>query len=824
MHHRFFLTPYVLCAALALVLCGCEGRRNLSPESLAPEPHASGNNQFGFHGEELPDPLRVIVESARIPGLLGGKGGRKPIPDTPVTFAIETPNTGASLIVANEPVGDTATVRSGKGGVAAIHLRLGDRSQDVEVVAAVNGLDPVRFRAGSGVRKVVAEGTNLSGPTKGKIPEFGVALTNPDGSPATGVVVHFSVVGEAKKSNVGDERVLTNAQGQAKTSWTLGEKSGTYSVMASVKDTREGIPDAARFQIEPIMFKAVALDKTGIIIKLFGGLAIFVFGMRTMSGGLQRMADRRLKTILQTMTRNRFLAIFAGAGLTAAVQSSSATTVMTVGFVNAGLITLVQAIGVIYGANIGTTVTAQIIAFKLNQLAFPAIACGLLLSLLGRKPAVKHLGEAILGFGFLFLGMTIMSDILKPLRTYPEFIQLFSQFDSSPDPGSLIPKWQPALICILIGTVTTVLVQSSSATIGLVLALCSQDLLTFYTAVPLVLGDNIGTTITAIFASLGANRNAKRTALAHTLFNVFGAVYMYILLFVPLSKGGPPIFLGFVDWFTPGDAFSSTPENLLRHVANAHTSFNVLNCVLFIPFIPIMARICQKIIPVTEADQEKVLQYLEPRLLQQPTIALEQSILEIGYMVRRGQKSVNEACDLFCGKASGLEKKILAREEFIDRLQHEITAYLVELSRMSLPSKEATLIPALIHAVNDAERVGDHAEDLVEIHQLRKEHKHKLSDFAIDSVRQFQELINKQFETTLLLLEKNDEGSVQHVVDIEREITDVLMKISEEHVARLEREECDVQTGVLFLDFLAHLERVGDHLLNIAERAGVIRD
>jgi len=780
-----------------------------------PDPYASGNHQCGLQGEALAKPFRVIVEGAVQPGLLGGKGGRPRIPGTTVTFAVEKPETGAVFV---ESEAATLNVATDAGGMASATLRLGRSCGDVDVQASVETRTErkvVRFRALSGVTLI---GANLEANTDAVIQEFGVQLRSASGAFVEGVPVFFATVGH--EASIGQEMVLTDEMGKAVTSWKMGGTVQQYVAEVDIRDSRQGIAENDRFECRYIEFEAMAINRSKLLVELIGGIAVFILGMRGMSIGLQRMADRRLKSILRAMTKNRFVAVGVGAGITAMIQASGATTVLTVGFVNAGLVTLTQAIGVIYGANIGTTVTAQIIAFRLDALAYPAIAIGLILSAVGRRPWQKALGEAVLGFGLLFLGMTIMSSILKPLRYSPSFQSWFQMFDCTPDAGGFV-KAGPALMCVLIGTATTCIVQSSSATVGLVMALASQGLLTFYTAVPFVLGDNIGTTITALLASLGANRNAKRAALAHTLFNVFGAVYMYALFFVPIWHG-QPVFLGFIDAITPGQAFASIPENLARHVANAHTVFNVFNCLLFLPMVGVMARVCQAIIPVSEVDRESVLEYLEPRLLRSPALALELAVKEVGYMLRRAQKSLNESCDFFFKGTRELEEKILERESVIDRLQEEITAYLVELSRRDLRPSEASLIPALIHVVNDTERIGDHSENLVELGHLVRDQKRSLSPVAHRQIRDVQAVLNRQFEQIYDILASDGSEGVDEVTEREKELTRILAEAGESHVARLEQGKCEIQAGVIYLDVLAHLERVGDHLLNIAERAGTI--
>ena len=800
------------------MLCGCGARSPVDPARVVPDPHASGNNQFGLHGEVLAKPLRVIVEGDVRPGLLGGKGSRPHAAGVPVTFSVADPTTGAVFEESGVP---SLEVVTDAGGTAAAELRLGNHCGDVEVTASVEtskGTESTSFRVLSGIECI---GQDLEAAAGGTLDRFGVRLEDALGKPAEGVEVFFHAIGY-EGGAVGDEVVKTNAEGEAATSWKLGKGTGQYLASVEIRDRRPDVPASDRFDARVIEFEAMGLDRRKLLMELAGGLAVFILGMRWMSGGLRRMADRRLKSILRAMTRNRFMATGVGATITAMIQSSSATTVLTVGFVNAGLLTLPQAIGVVYGANIGTTITAQIIAFKLNALAYPAIALGLALSVLARRPWLKALGEAILGFGLLFLGMTTMSGVLKPLRHSPSFQAWFQLFDCTPLNGGGVQAG-PALMCILIGTITTCVIQSSSATVGLVLALSSQGLLSFYTAVPLVLGDNIGTTITAVLASLGANRNAKRTAIAHTMFNVLGATYMYLLLLVPLWKG-QPVFLGLVDALTPGEVFGPSPENLTRHVANAHTTFNILNCLLFLPFVNTMARICQAIVPVTDADRETVLQYLEPRLLKSPSLALEQAVREVAYMLRRAQKSLQDGCAFFLGGPRELAERVKEREVLIDRLQHEITSYLVELSRTSLEPHEAMLIPALIHAVNDAERIGDHSEDLVELGHLRREHKYKFSGWAKKEIKAFLGILDAQFETIYGIFRRDAEATVDKVLAREEEATELFGAAAEDHVTRLETKDCEVQAGVVFLDFMGHLERIGDHLVNIAERAGRVSE
>ncbi|MBL7648629.1 MAG: Na/Pi cotransporter family protein [Candidatus Hydrogenedentes bacterium] len=797
-----------------LLLAGCAKKDPVVPARLSLDKHASGNDQTALCDQVFGSPLRLVVEGPTEPGLLGGKGERRLAVGVTVHFEIENPGTGARFETNGETAIEAITDAS---GTASALLRAGKYPGDIMVSASLPAypdLGSVSFRAVSGVERI---GSKLEGHTGGLVGPFGVKLTNPDGSPAPGVEVNFRVSGNSDGAKVAKQRVITDQEGKAETFWTLGNGVQQYFADVEIVDDR---PDATlneRFNVRTLTFEAMANNMTHMTLVLFGGLAIFLYGMKLMSDGLQRAADRRLKSILQFMTQNRFMAVVAGTLMTAIVQSSSATTVMTVGFVNAGLMSLTQAIGVIFGANIGTTVTAQIIAFKLDDLAFPAIALGLALMMFVKRQNWNSFGQILLGFGLLFLGMKTMSDILAPLSHSPDFQAWFQMFDCTPEAGGMMPPGK-ALMCILIGTLTTVVVQSSSATVGLVLALSSQGLIGFYTAVPLILGDNIGTTITANLAAIGTSRNARRAALAHTLFNVFGTIYMYFLFFVPLW-GGEPLFLGFVEWITPGEVLHGANENLLRHVANSHTAFNVVNVCVFLGFTGPLARVCQFIIPVLESERDSVLRYLEPKLLSAPAIALEQAVREVVFMVRKGQKSMNESCELLCDDNEKFVDSILAREDVIDKLQHEITSYLVELSRTGLDSDESALIPALVHAVNDAERLGDHAEAQVELHRLLKEMKLKLSADDRQGIRDFQEDLNAEFECIYKTLEEGDADSVANAHRIHKRLKVLMKRLTDEHVRRLDEGNRDVQTGVIYLDALAHLERVGDHLVNIAERS-----
>jgi len=818
-HRKTSFLPYafVISSFLFLfLLSGCESG-HLPPERIVPDEYASGNHQTGLHNEILSKPFRVTVESAIQKGILGGQGSRSGVGGVRVLFKVVNPDTGAIFTKSNAP---TEEVITDAGGSASATLKLGNWCGDIWIEASLPdfpNVKPIRLRAIGGVEQILSTKETVAG---GTVDAFGVRLVNSDGTPAQGVEVFFRAEGSSKGASMKNSYMLTDSEGKAITSWKLGTETGLNYASIEIRDTRPNVTPRDRFDARSLEFKVMGMNKWGLLLTLLGGLAVFIYGMTQMSSGIQLAADRKLKAILQFMTQNRVAALLAGTITTALVQSSSATTVMTVGFVNAGLISLKQAIGVVYGANIGTTVTAQLIAFRLENMALPAIAIGFVMLWIPKNTKVRAFGQAILGFGLLFLGLNIMSDVLKPLRYSPEFIQWFHKFDCSPSANGVMPI-VPTIMCILVGTITTCIIQSSSATVGLTQALCAQGLINFYTAVPIILGDNIGTTITANLAAISANRNAKRAALAHTFFNLLGTLVMFGLFFIPWWNH-QPLFLGFVDWVTPGNVFSEHPENIVRHAANAHSLFNIINAFLFLPFVNLHAKLCMLIIPATREDRETVLEYLEPKLLSSPLIALEQAVKEVTYMIRKGQNSLNDACDLFCDGKENLIERIQEREELIDRLQHDITEYLIELSRKELEPAESKLIPALIHAVNDAERLGDHAESFIELYNILKQNDLTLTPSAIQEIREIQRQLNVQLEYLFQTFEKHDMDASNKSIFTGGKIQELIYEFTENHVHRLDKGECSVKAGVVFLDVLGHLERVSDHIVNIAERAEIV--
>lgn len=444
------------------------------------------------------------------------------------------------------------------------------------------------------------------------------------------------------------------------------------------------------------------MEKINLALTVIGGLAIFVYGMGLMSDGLKEIAGEKLKSALGYMTRNRFFAILAGAGVTALIQSSSATSVMTVGFVNAGLLTLQQAIGVIFGANIGTTITGQIVSFKLDDIALPAVTAGVIGLMIAKRVFSRGIWRTVLGFGLLFFGMTIMSTELKELAAEPGFKKFFELFDCSPTNGYM--PILSVLGAITVGTLCTMLVQSSSATIGITIALANSGVISIWSAIPIVLGDNIGTTITAAFAAIGANANAKRTALAHAMFNILGTILITLSFFIVINVGNTaaPAFLHAVNALTEGNGLIG--ENPGRHVAMAHTLFNVANVIILTAFIPLIARLCTAIIKEKATKGDSI---LEPRFLATPEIACIASVRALSDMLRRATTLTQVAVRSALGESEITRDILQEREDSIDERQNAIRDYLVGISQHKISSRIATSLPEIMHCVNDAERVSD---------------------------------------------------------------------------------------------------------------------
>ncbi|WP_213974426.1 Na/Pi cotransporter family protein [Tepidanaerobacter acetatoxydans] len=519
---------------------------------------------------------------------------------------------------------------------------------------------------------------------------------------------------------------------------------------------------------------------------LLGGLGLFIYGMRLMGDGLEMAAGERLKGLLELLTRNRLLGVLVGTLVTAIIQSSSATTVMVVGLVNAGIMDFSQAIGIIMGANIGTTITAQLIAFKLTNLALPAIGIGTGIFLFCGNKTQKSLGQVILGFGLLFFGMQTMEIALKPLAQMPEFTKFIASFSKNPFLG------------VLAGFLTTGIVQSSSATIGILQALAGQGIVNISSALPILFGDNIGTCVTTLLSSIGTNITARRTALFHLIFNMVGTIIFMLLL--PLVQ----------------TAVALTSPDPVRQIANAHTIFNLANTIIQFPFAFLIMKLVIHLVPGEPEIIERGLKYIDDRLLETPSIALAQVKKEIARMGNLALETLRDSINTFLYYDEQKNKIAKEKETVINDLAGEITRYLALLSRTSLPDDEHVSITDLVSTVNDMERVGDHAMNILELAEFRNEHRLPFSNEAIQELVEMSSKVTETFDLAVYTFLHWDKPSAQKIVKNEEEIDNMENKLRLNHIKRLSSGLCDPSSGVIFLDLLTNLERVGDHSFNIA--------
>lgn len=527
-----------------------------------------------------------------------------------------------------------------------------------------------------------------------------------------------------------------------------------------------------------------------IAISLLGGLGLFLYGMNLMAEGLQKSAGDKLKKIVEKLTSNTVMGVLVGTVVTAIIQSSSAATVMVVGFVNAGIMSLSQAIGVIMGANIGTTVTAQLVSFKLEAIAPVALGIGIILYLFSKKEKTKELATILLGFGILFTGMEFMKDAVKPLAEYEGFRR------------ALIYFGEHQFLGIIAGFAITGIIQSSSASMGMLIALASQGLIPLSSALPILYGDNIGTCVTSLLSSIGASRNAKRAATMHLTFNVIGTLIFVLILNYPISA--------LVKWLDPTDA--------ARQIANAHTIFNVVNVLILLPFAKYIVKIVLKIMPITEEESEATTatKYLDERIIQTPSIALGNTVKEVSRMGQKANKALEYSMNSLINKSMTDVEKTEKYEEHVNLLQKEILNYLLKLSKSPLNDEERNKVDLLFNTVNDIERVSDHAENISELSRLAIEKDLQFSDTALEEMNNIYSKAKENFNVALKGLESYDKSIISKVYEIEDEV-DALDKLyRKKHIERLNNGKCTIDSGVLFLDLLTNLERISDHSCNIA--------
>ncbi|MDX8364218.1 Na/Pi cotransporter family protein [Cytobacillus sp. IB215665] len=534
------------------------------------------------------------------------------------------------------------------------------------------------------------------------------------------------------------------------------------------------------------------LDVQKMIFEFIGGLGIFLFGIKYMGDGLQKSAGDKLRDILDRFTTNPFMGVLAGIIVTVLIQSSSGTTVITVGLVSAGFMNLRQAIGVIMGANIGTTVTAFIIGIKLSNYALPIIAAGALLLFFFKNKKIHNFGQVVFGFGALFYGLKLMSSGMKPLRSLESFAELTVNMSEIP------------ILGVAIGTIFTVIVQSSSATIGILQELYGQGLLDLNAALPVLFGDNLGTTITAILASIGASVAARRAALTHVLFNLVGATIFLI---------GLKLYTQLVIMLQ--EAFNLNPE---MTIAFAHGAFNITNTLIQLPFIGVLAYIVTKLIPGNDSVVEYKAKHLDPNFIEQsPSIALGQAkeeVVRMGEFATLGLEESHKYLNSNLQKHADLSMQL---ESAINNLDRKITDYLVLLSSASLSQNESEEHSVLMDTVRDIERIGDHFENIVELVDYQLSNKVKMTDLAKADLKEMFELTISTVKEAIQSLEENDKDLAREVVKKEDKIDKMERTLRKKHILRLNEGKCTGQAGIVFVDIVSNLERIGDHAVNIAE-------
>lgn len=525
------------------------------------------------------------------------------------------------------------------------------------------------------------------------------------------------------------------------------------------------------------------------LLGVAGGLGLFLYGMQFLSDALQRAAGAKFRELLERLTGTVPKGFVIGTLVTALVQSSSATTVMVVGLVNAGLMTLVQAAGVIFGANVGTTITAQIVAFKLTDYALPAVGIGFGMSFFGRRRAVKRAGDIILGLGFLFLGMKTMSQYLGPIARLPAVSSMIKAFGTYP------------LFGVLGGCLLTAIVQSSSATTGLLIALAVDGALTLSAAIPLVLGANIGTCVTALLASIGTNIMARRAGVMHLLFNVLG-----VAVALPFTGQIARIV-------------SASGSDIPRQIANAHTLFNVSVSLVLLPLVGGLVKIATMVVPGEVEYFQPGPRYLDSRFLSTPAMALRQARREAQRMAEYVRDNLRA---VFHGLLSGDEstyKTMLASEQVINELERAITEYLTTVSVQVLDEDQSHVLANLLLAVKDIERVGDHAENVAQLAARKSEDQITFSSEAVQELRSMYAVVDRALAGAVRVLETGADDPSAPVAGLEDDLDRMEQQLRQAHIRRLTEGTCLPGAGIIFLDVASHFERIGDHASSIARLA-----
>ena len=530
-----------------------------------------------------------------------------------------------------------------------------------------------------------------------------------------------------------------------------------------------------------------------IILKMAGGLGLFLFGMSQMSDSIEKVAGAKLRRILEIFTNNRFMGMLVGIIFTGIVQSSSACTVMVVSFVNSGLMNLFQAAGVIFGANIGTTVTSQLISFNLSEYAPAILLAGVVVVMFVKKPSVRKVAEVFIGFGILFVGLSTMSQAMAGMKEEPMIVNLL---------GSLTNPF----LGTLVGLVLTSIIQSSSVTVSIVLLLATQDLLALPITLYIIMGCNIGSCATALLASLSGKKDAKRAALIHFWFNVIGTFIMYIILLVAQDH--------------VVNLIQSISSDNGRFVANAHTIIKVTQVIMLFPFSKLIVKLACLCVP---GEDKKInyresyqLKYIGEKVVFNPATAVVEVVNELERMASLANENLNRAMNALITLDEDDINEVYEVEKNINFLNHGITDYLVKINQTTLPIEDLKSIGALFHVVNDIERIGDHAENVADAARQRKEEGISISKVAQEELGEMLEMVNKIIQYSIDMFARSDEAHMQEIIALEDSVDEKERQLQRAHVERLTRGECTPEAGMIFSDIVSGLERVSDHATNIA--------
>ena len=531
----------------------------------------------------------------------------------------------------------------------------------------------------------------------------------------------------------------------------------------------------------------------GTILTMAGGLGLFLFGMELMSDSIEKVAGARLRRILEIFTTNRFMGMIVGIIFTGIIQSSSACTVMVVSFVNSGLMNLYQAAGVILGANIGNTITSQLVSFNLSKIAPLILLVGVVVMMFTKKEKVRKVAEVVVGFGILFVGLSTMSQAMANMKNEPQVVNLLMSLKNP-------------FLATLMGFALTAIIQSSSVTVSIVLLLANQDLLPLPITLYIILGCNIGACATAMLASMTGKKDAKRAALIHLLFNVIGTIIIYIALFV----AGDQIV----------ELIKSISADNGRFVANAHTLIKITQVILLFPFTGWLVKMTYLIVP---GEDQKVgyresyqLKYIGDKVVFNPATAVVEVIKELERMASLAEENLNRAMNALITLDEEDIEEVYEVEKNINFLNHAITDYLVKINQTTLPIEDLNSLGALFHVVNDIERIGDHAENVADAARQRKEEGISISKEAQKELGDMLEMVNKIIRYAVEMFARSDESHMQEIVTLEDQVDEKERELQKKHVERLTKGECSPEAGMIFSDIVSGLERVADHATNIA--------